>query len=174
MSKLIALIGSAFAVVLLILATLNYARLESHTDAPSVGQLAAYVGLPVLAFVAIVAGVSWYVTAIVKPFNPPEGPSSANAFVPVVKPSPTLSELNIHDPDRTDSIPDDTASKSNSRRLYIWRILDELSDALRDDDEGSEALFVVRERYHRIQFGRNPPEESQASATKSPQKANAA
>jgi hypothetical protein len=51
-------------------------------------------------------------------------------------------------------VPSDRAAK----RSRVWSIIDELSDALRDDQEGAEALFVVRERFHRLQF--SPPTES--------------
>ena len=57
MNKLFAILGSVITAVCLVLATANFARLESRTVAPSLGELAGYVGVPSL--FGIAALIAW-------------------------------------------------------------------------------------------------------------------
>ena len=150
MNKLFAIVGLIVTAFCLVLATANFARLESRTVAPSLGELAGYVGVPSFVGIAALIGLGVYFVPMING-NDRRPPSSPPTLYPSVNPTPfTPSESDRLDPYRTADNPD----PSNAARLHVWNIIDELSDALRADDEASEALFVVRERYHRLQFGR--------------------
>jgi hypothetical protein len=141
MQKVCGVVSVVFACVLFVVSAANFWSLESRTIAPSVGELGGYVGVPiVLGLVAMAGGVvcisraidheEWLKTLsrMPKSYEDPK-PNVAPRINPV------------------------TPNDRQATRSRTWAILDELSESLRSDDEASEALYVVRERYHRIQFG---------------------
>lgn len=136
----------------MLIAGANFARLESRTDAPGVSELAGYVCVPGLIAVVSMIVVAFVVIPLVKRgdaswHSPPPPPAPpAVAPVPVVPPStgPTADVFLLH----SAADPEAVATK----RAHVWQLLDELSEEMRDDNEGSEALFTLRERFHRLQF----------------------
>jgi len=137
MQKVCGIVSSVFACVLFVVSASNFWRLQSRTIAPSVGELSGYVGVSLLlGLVALAGGVVCVSRAIYH-----------ENYVQQTNRPPTNFQ---------ESKPNAPPINSNDRqatRSRTWAILDELSESLRADDEASEALYVVRERYHRIQFG---------------------
>jgi hypothetical protein len=94
-----------------------------------------------------------------RPNPPPAAPESGASPVPA-KPLPDVGPTVVAiDPPKSTEAEDAKASRAN-----IWSIIDELSDALRDDTAGSDALHTVRERYHSIQFAPTDPESDEQPA----------
>ena len=153
------LLTIASAILILVVsftaAAVNVFRLQSRAEAPGLGDYAFYAGVP--AFVAIAAVSAMVITLVIdaqaansKPDAPPPG-SNPPALVDVPKPTPQRPPL----VDRQ-LPPPPVPETRETKRTRIWLIIDELSDALRDDADGSEALFIVRERFHKLQFAPTP------------------
>jgi hypothetical protein len=163
MQKILAAVASLVGIVCLVLATANFTRLESRTIAPSIGELSGYVGVPSLVGIASLVVFAVYFFPFIN--GNEAGPSTPSPSLPpsVNPPSSFHAKSDTHDTDRT-------VDQTNADRLHVWNIIDELSDSLREDDDASEALFVVRERYHRLQFGRPEEPAPHPTAQKSPNK----
>ena len=120
-------IGAAIlAVVILFVAAANFGRLQARINAPSVGEMFLYALIPS----ALGLGVLYLSFHLATPVA---GQAARPGRGPTAETNPP-------------------ADRPDVNRLRIWSILDELSEALRSDNEGSEAMYVARERYHRIQF----------------------
>ena len=141
MQKVWGIVSVVFACVLFVISASNFWRLQSRTIAPSVGELCGYVGVTiVLGLVSLAGGVVCVSRAI-----------DHDNYAKQSNHRPTnFQELKPNAPPRNTPLPSDDCQATRSR---TWAILDELSESLRSDEEASEALYVVRERYHRIQFG---------------------
>jgi len=127
--------------VCLIAASINYSRLEFRTYAPSAIEVVAYVVLPVIVGLTSFALAGYFVSKLITPEGPgPSGPAAGALPVRAVEEGTVLRDVHV------------TYEALKPERSRIWSIIDELAEALRDDVEGSEAVFVVRERFHRAQF----------------------
>lgn len=171
---LLSFIASLLAVlVFVVMAAVNCCRLQARPEAPSIGEMGMYVGLPVVLSLAAIAFVVFLCTRLKvdPPMTPPAGPASPPATIRPVSPYrfPT-DDLVLHEPP---DAPTEAVDKE-AHRSRIWSIIDELSDAMLDDEAGSEALFVVRERFHRLQFAPVEPEAEPTPAPKAQAKPVAA
>ena len=141
MQKVCGVVSVVFACVLFLVSAANFWRLQARTIAPSLYELGGFVGVPiVVALVALAAGVVCVSRAI---DYEKWQKTMSNWPKSYEDPKPNV-------PPKTNPL---TQSDRQANRSRTWAILDELSESLRSDDEASKALYVVRERYHRIQFG---------------------
>ncbi|WP_010586401.1 hypothetical protein [Schlesneria paludicola] len=153
-------VGALASVLLLVGAFANFARLQSRSEAPGLVDYLLYVasfgllGLAALAVVIVVA-----VVAVL----------SNRAAHPSGDHSPDLTGLHAKKEPESDVFRNQLneefkeALAVDAKRTRIWKIIDELSDALRDDDAGSDALFIVRERFHKLQFGPTPHQATEST-----------
>ena len=155
MGKLIAAAVSGLVLLVsLVLSAVNFARLEAKPDAPSLGQLAGFVGIPlVLALVALAVLAVALILYVMQAKATPPGRRPD----PGTEPGGLVALIHPKDPQ-----PGEVAKRTEPDepdRSRVWAIMDELAAALRDDPDGCEAMFVVRERYHRLQFSPAEPAE---------------
>lgn len=141
MQKVFGVVSAVFACVLFSVSLGNFLQLQSRTIAPSLGELSGFVAVPiVVGVVALVVGVVCVSRAI-----------DHEKWVKTMSSMPkSYEDPKPNVPPRTNPL---TSNDRQANRSRTWAILDELSESLRSDEEASEALYVVRERYHRIQFG---------------------
>ena len=139
MSRIIsALITLGLAFLAAVMAAMNFSRLQYRPDPPMMPDYFMYVFAPGLVGLILFAAACFFLYLQVKRPVQNEPPSSPS---PLPTMPPSVADIPSH------PVPD---------RAHIWAMIDELSEAMVEDDEGSEALHTVRDRFHRIQFA--PPQ----------------
>ena len=141
-SRIIVVFASfALAFFAFVMSAVNFARLQYHTEPPTVPDYFLYVFAPALVGAILFAAAAVFLYLLVKRPNgdePPTAPSSA--AVPYATPSPTMGAAA------------DASPKIGPDRAEIWAMIDVLSESMINDEEASEALHTVRDRFHRCQF----------------------
>ena len=142
MSRILALFAAfAIAFFAFIMAAINFSRLQFRPDPPTLTDYFMYVLAPGMVGLILFAAACVFLYLLVKrpgQGEPPSAPSSAVA--PAGTPLPTMPPSVVE------------VCRPHPDRAEIWAMIDVLSESMIDDEEASEALHTVRDRFHRCQF----------------------
>ncbi|WP_010584434.1 hypothetical protein [Schlesneria paludicola] len=155
-------VGALLSAIFLVCAIVNFSRLQSRSDAPGMVDYLLYVGVPLITALAFAAAdVVLAAVALLRDRTRLSSPDMTRL------PSVNDVEVDLSRKQLSEQLKMNEQLKQvesvDARRTRIWKIIDELSDALRDDDAGSDALFIVRERFHKLQFAPTPHQATEST-----------